>query len=211
MDKQGQTSKNVIDRRAAGTHGIALVLGLLFGWLGARPLAVDPDAAQIAIISTALDRGQAFWAGRLPYYREAKVVVFTSSTETPCGTASDATGPFYCPADERIYVDPAFLRAIPGELARAYVIAHELGHHVQNITAPVAPGVSLELQADCFAGVWMSAEQRAGHIAGGELDAALTEAAAAGDTGSRDTWTHGDAASRVAAVTRGLTQGACPL
>jgi predicted metalloprotease len=211
VDKQGQTSKNVIDRRAAGTHGVALLLGLLAGWFGARPTAPDPDAAQVAIISTALDRGQAFWAGRLPYYRDAKVVIFTTSLETPCGIANDATGPFYCPADERVYVDPAFLRSIPGEFARAYVIAHELGHHVQKLTAPIAPGVGLELQADCYAGVWMSAEQRAGHLHGGEVAAALDEAAAAGDAGARDTWTHGDAASRVGAVTRGLTQGACPL
>lgn len=211
MDKQGHVSKNVIDRRKAGTHGIAALLGLLFGLLG-RPMSrPDPDADLVAVVSTALDRGQAFWAGRLPWYRDAKVVIFTGRTATQCGDASEATGPFYCPPSERIYLDPTFLRAITGDLARAYVIAHELGHHVQKLTAPLQPGVGLELQADCFAGAWMAAEQRAGRLAPGDIDAAIATARAVGDTGSKDTWTHGDAASRAAAVTRGIAQGACPL
>lgn len=216
MERQGHTSKNLIDRRpspaSAGTHGFALLLGLIFGAMGRpAPEPAKPDADLVAVISTALDRGQAFWAGRLPWYRPARVVIFTSSTATPCGEASESSGPFYCPADEWIYIDPAFLRGIDGDLARAYVIAHELGHHVQNLTTKLQPGVALELQADCYAGAWMAAEQRAGRLAKGDIEAAIELARAAGDTGSRDTWTHGDSAARADAVTRGLSQGACSL
>ena len=152
----------------------------------------DPgsNAAQdtaVQFVSFVLDDVQGTWQKLLPdqtgnQYRHAKMVLFRDSTQSPCGQAGEATGPFYCPGDEKVYLDLGFFEELksrfgaPGEFAQAYVIAHELGHHVQKILgiegkvqrlrqsnpAEANPlSVQLELQADCFAGVWgMSTEQR---------------------------------------------------
>ena len=130
------------------------------------------DACRIAAASLAID---GFWADNVQGYREPTLTVVDGSTSTPCGTASNAVGPFYCPPNEGIYIDPAFwplLRqqfgASAGELAQLYVLAHEYGHHVQNIigtmneypnngTGPASNGVRMELQADCYAGAWVGA------------------------------------------------------
>ena len=129
------------------------------------------DDCRLAAASLALDE---FWAGELQGYRPPTLIVVDGSTPTPCGTASNATGPFYCPPEETVYVDPTFfglLRdrfdATAGPLAQLYVLAHEYGHHVQaltgvfeqypgNGTGPDSNGVRTELQADCFAGAWVA-------------------------------------------------------
>jgi predicted metalloprotease len=129
------------------------------------------DDCRLAAASLALDE---FWAGELEGYREPQLIVVDGSTPTQCGTASNATGPFYCPPEETVYVDPTFfgiLReqfdASAGPLAQLYVLAHEYGHHIQaltgvfeqhpnNGTGPDSNGVRTELQADCFAGAWVA-------------------------------------------------------
>lgn len=132
--------------------------------------ANESDACRLAAGSLALDQ---FWQGQMQGYRAPQLIIVNVSTGTRCGTASNQTGPFYCPPEETVYVDTAFfglLRqrfdASAGPLAQLYVLAHEYGHHVQNIagimqehpsngTGPDSNGVRLELQADCFAGAWV--------------------------------------------------------
>ncbi|MGM1017089.1 MAG: KPN_02809 family neutral zinc metallopeptidase [Actinomycetota bacterium] len=130
------------------------------------------DDCRIAAASLAIDQ---FWSESLEGYREPTLTVVDGSTGTPCGTASNAVGPFYCPADEGVYIDPSFFQimreqfgATAGPLAQLYVLAHEYAHHVQNITGimrdnpadgtgPTSNGVRMELQADCLAGAWVGA------------------------------------------------------
>lgn len=132
--------------------------------------ANEDDECRLAGGTLALDQ---FWGGRIDGYREPEMVVVDGQTSSPCGTASNATGPFYCPSNETVYIDPTFwslLRsqfdASAGDLAQLYVLAHEYGHHIQHITGimqqnppgdsgPASNGVRLELQADCFAGAWI--------------------------------------------------------
>lgn len=130
------------------------------------------DACRLAAASLNIDQ---FWAERLEGYREPQLVIVDQATGSSCGTASNSTGPFYCPPDETVFVDPTFfsiLRAqydtTAGPLAQLYVLAHEYGHHVQNLTGvfeqypnngtgPDSNGVRTELQADCYAGAWVAA------------------------------------------------------
>ncbi|QTV80209.1 neutral zinc metallopeptidase [Microbacterium sp. NIBRBAC000506063] len=130
------------------------------------------DGCRIAAASLAIDQ---FWEENVTGYRPPTLTVVAGSTSTPCGTASNAVGPFYCPADEGVYVDPTFFAllrqqfgASAGELSQLYVLAHEYGHHIQNITGtmreypnngtgPSSNGVRMELQADCYAGAWVGA------------------------------------------------------
>jgi len=136
-------------------------------------------------------------------YREPTLVLFSGSTASACGFASAATGPFYCPADQQVYVDLAFYDELrnrfkaPGDFAEAYVIAHEIGHHVQNLIG-ILPKVNaarqrvgeeesnqlsirVELQADCYAGIWANTSERMGVVEDGDIDEALNAAAAVGD------------------------------
>ncbi len=222
MDEQTNTSKNVIDHRqlAAATHGsvgiIALLLGVLTGRATAPTSTVDVDLMQVT--STALDRGAAFWINQLDpgQWRDARVVVINHDENTPCGIANQMSGPFYCPPSEHIYLDLSFLRAITGDLARAYVVAHELGHHVQKLRGEFLnrDSVAVELQADCYAGMWMHDEQLHKHLADGDLTAAAAEAAAVGDDRicpgcSTESWTHGSSEQRVAALLKGVGGSAC--
>ena len=172
-------------------------------------------------------------------YEAPKLVLFTGATPTACGTGQTAMGPFYCPGDHKVYIDLAFYRELkerfhaPGEFAQAYVIAHEVGHHVQNllgISGKVdaarrrgdeahgnALSVRLELQADCFAGVWGQRADSLRHIVEpGELEQALTAAAAIGDdtlqqqsrgTVVPETFTHGSSAQRVRWFRKGFDSG----
>lgn len=173
-------------------------------------------------------------------YREPKLVLFTGATPTACGTGQTAMGPFYCPSDQKVYIDLAFYRDLkerfhaPGEFAEAYVIAHEVGHHVQNllgISAKVhaaqqragnpakanALSVRLELQADCFAGVWgHRADSMKRIIEPGEIEQALTAAAAIGDDRLQkqasgyavpESFTHGSSEQRVRWFKRGMASG----
>jgi uncharacterized protein len=174
-------------------------------------------------------------------YRRTRVVLFRDAIESACGSAESATGPFYCPGDGKVYLDLGFFNELskrfgaPGDFAQAYVIAHELGHHVQNLlglSARVSQdrragsgggSVALELQADCFAGVWGHAASRngrmqAGHVElePGDAEEALRAAAAIGDdrlqrmaTGRvmPERFTHGTSAQRVEAFRRGMETG----
>jgi predicted metalloprotease len=170
-------------------------------------------------------------------YRRAKLVLFRDYTQSGCGVAKSQTGPFYCPADEKVYIDLGFwdeLRKIggsTGEFAQAYVIAHELGHHVQNILgierqmrqlSSRNPGqqnalsVRLELQADCLAGVWGHSAAQRGKIDQADVNDGLSAAAAVGDDHiqkmsrgavSPESFTHGSSAQRQSWFTRGLQQG----
>ena len=173
-------------------------------------------------------------------YQDPKLVLFTGATSSACGTGRQEMGPFYCSLDQKIYIDLAFYQQLrerfnaPGEFAQAYVIAHEVGHHVQNllgISAKVraaqersgnaatvnALSVRLELQADCYAGVWGNHADKMRHIVEpGEIDQALAAASAIGDDqlqtksqgGSRpETFTHGTSAQRVHWFKRGIESG----
>jgi predicted metalloprotease len=174
-------------------------------------------------------------------YRRTRVTLFRDSIDSGCGFAQSATGPFYCPADSKVYLDLGFFRELaqrfgaPGEFAEAYVIAHEFGHHVQKLlglhagapqdsrSGPHSASVAIELQADCFAGIWGHAASKSGRFKTGhvELDPgdaeqALRAAASIGDdrlqkmsTGhvAPERFTHGTSAQRVGSFTRGMTSG----
>lgn len=172
-------------------------------------------------------------------YVEPKLVLFTGRVESACGLASSAVGPFYCPADQKVYIDLSFYRDLknkfqaPGDFAQAYVIAHEVGHHVQNqlgISSKVRSlqsrvsktqanqlSVRLELQADCFAGVWANRAQRSRQILEqGDIEEAINAASSIGDDRLQersqgyvvpDSFTHGSSAQRVTWFTRGIKSG----
>lgn len=172
-------------------------------------------------------------------YREPKLVLFSGSTPSACGTGQAAMGPFYCPADQKVYIDLSFYSDLrerfhaPGEFAQAYVIAHEVGHHVQNLlgisdkvreaqqgisrSRANALSVRLELQADCFAGVWgYRADAAKNIIEPGEIEQALTAAAAIGDDRLQqqsqgsivpESFTHGTSEQRMRWFRRGLDSG----
>lgn len=172
-------------------------------------------------------------------YREPKLVLFRGSTPTACGRGESAMGPFYCPGDQKVYIDLAFYETLkhelgaPGDFAQAYVIAHEVGHHVQNllgISAKVeamqaraseaqgnALSVRLELQADCFAGVWAHHAEKARHVLEqGDIEEAMNAAARIGDDALQkaaqghavpETFTHGTSKQRMTWFQRGLQSG----
>jgi uncharacterized protein len=172
-------------------------------------------------------------------YRDPKLVLYSDVVQSPCGMASSATGPFYCPNDQKVYLDTAFFDDMKrkmhasGEFAQAYVIAHEIGHHVQNELGILkqaqaararsdqrtsnAISVRTELQADCLAGVWANHADRTKHILEqGDVEAAINAAAAVGDdrlqrqargTVVPDAFTHGSSAQRVAWFRRGIESG----
>jgi predicted metalloprotease len=176
-------------------------------------------------------------AGRT--YEEPKLVLFTNRIDSACGMASTASGPFYCPNDQKVYLDLAFFEEMknrfhaPGEFAEAYVIAHEIGHHVQNSLGILQEAtnqrrrsderrsneisVRLELQADCLAGVWANHADRMKHIIEqGDVEAAMNAAAAVGDDRLQrqsrgvvvpDAFTHGSSAQRVRWFKQGLQTG----
>jgi len=172
-------------------------------------------------------------------YRAPKLVLFSQRTPTACGTGQAATGPFYCPGDQKVYIDLNFFRLmqqrfhVSGEFAQAYVIAHEVGHHVQNLmgitqkvdnlrqrqseTQANAMSVRVELQADCFAGVWAyHANQARSILEAGDVETALNAATAIGDDALQkqargyvvpDSFTHGSSAQRVRWFKRGIESG----
>lgn len=173
-------------------------------------------------------------------YIEPTLVLFTGTTSTACGTGQAAMGPFYCPLDRKVYIDLAFYQELrnrfhaPGDFAQAYVIAHEVGHHVQNLLGisdkvhqaqeqargeaqANAMSVRLELQADCLAGVWASQANETRHILeAGDIEEALTAASAIGDDNLQkqargyivpDAFTHGSSEQRVRWFKRGIESG----
>ena len=205
----------------------------------AAPINDPQEEPLVLMVSAVLDSTQSMWSRVLPElgaeYRDAKLVLFRDATETACGYGQSATGPFYCPGDEKVYIDLAFFQELrdrfkaPGDFAQAYVLAHEIGHHVQNILGTSgkvhraqqrasesegnALSVRLELQADCYAGVWAATAARQGILEAGDVEEGLGAASAVGDdrlqkmaTGrvSPESWTHGSSAQRMEWFRRGF-------
>lgn len=181
-----------------------------------------------SFVGFVLDDVQKTFSEQLEGYEPTRLTLFRESVDSACGTATAAVGPFYCPLDKRVNIDLTFYDDLrrrfgaPGDFAQAYVIAHEVGHHVQNIRGKLGRGevnqIETELQADCLAGAWGKSAQERGLLEVGDVDEALTAAAAIGDdtiqrktTGrvQPETWTHGSAAQRSAAFKKGL-QGGIP-
>ncbi len=165
-------------------------------------------------------------------YQDPKLVLFTGQVSSACGYASAATGPFYCPGDQKLYLDFAFFDELrrefkaPGDFAQAYVIAHEFGHHIQNLTGIMGKvqsagennrlSVALELQADCYAGVWANFASKQNRLETGDTDEALRAASAVGDDMIQkrtqgyvipDSFTHGSAQQRMTYFTKGFQSG----
>jgi len=203
------------------------------------PRSADPaEEERVKFVSFVLDDSQATWTKLMPEYRRAKLVLFTDAVNSACGFARSATGPFYCPGDQKVYIDLGFYDDLksrfgaPGDFAQAYVITHEIGHHVQNLLGidqqmrrqvqarpdlENALSVRLELQADCFAGVWGNSTKSRGILESGDLESGLNAAAAIGDDRlqkqssgrvSPESFTHGSSAQRVRWFKRGFDTGA---
>jgi uncharacterized protein len=205
----------------------------------AREAAEQPA---VEFVSFVLDDAQKTWSRVLPTttgraYRDAKLVLFRDTTQSGCGFAQSATGPFYCPTDEKVYIDLGFFEELknrfgaPGEFAQAYVLTHEIGHHVQNIlglssrvrnlqesnpSSANALSVRLELQADCFAGIWGNSTAQRKLLEDKDVQSGLRAAAAVGDdhiqkmSGSRvspESFTHGSSQQRMDWFNRGLQSG----
>ncbi len=243
-----------------------IVIALVGGWIfGINPLTIlgalsGGDVAQVQqqqapaqrppaddtmarFVSTVLADTEDVWTDVFrqggAQYRDPTLVLFRGATSTACGAGQAAMGPFYCPADQKVYIDLGFYETLknqlgaPGEFAQAYVIAHEVGHHVQNLLGISAKvdqqrgrvsqaqynqlSVRLELQADCFAGVWANRAQSARQILEqGDVEAAMNAAARIGDdalqrsSGSAvvpESFTHGTSAQRQRWFSTGLRQG----
>lgn len=260
-DRRGQGGGFMGGRAGMGIGGavVLLVLSLIFGrdfvtggtTTGANdaaPAVANGEVAStpaeerlVQFVSFVLDDVQNTWrsilADRHVPYEDAKLVLFRDMTQSGCGTAQSTMGPFYCPLDEKAYIDLSFYDELQrrfgasGDFAEAYVLAHELGHHVQHLLGIDAqarrlqqsePGsanavsVRLELQADCFAGIWGHSTQQRRLLEQGDIEEGLNAAAAVGDdrlqraaTGrvNSESFTHGSAAQRSAWFKRGLTTG----
>jgi uncharacterized protein len=239
---------------------IILILALIFGFdpsqfldTGSRPLPdqTAPSAQQQSqapdegrqFVSAVLASTEDFWRTTLPQqarrqYRDPQLVLFSGRVDSACGYASSATGPFYCPGDSRVYVDLDFFRELrtkfraPGDFAQAYVLAHEVGHHVQNLLGTTDKvdayrgrvreeqynqlSVALELQADCYAGVWGNYAQKRGMLEAGDVEEGLKAAAAVGDDTIQrrtqgyvvpESFTHGSSQQRAQWFMRGFQSG----
>jgi uncharacterized protein len=257
-DRRGQSGGGGFGGGGLGIVGflILLVVSLVTGrnYIGAyfssggathvqqgpsRPVSPQEDrSAQLAsfVLGDAQDTWTRILARENIRYPRAKLVLFRDYTQSGCGAARSATGPFYCPADEKVYLDLGFWDQLKqygasGEFAQAYVIAHEIGHHVQNVLGierkvralqqqnPQARNrlsVALELQADCFAGVWAHSTADRHLLEQGDVPAALRAAAAVGDDRMQkmargyvtpDSFTHGSSQQRVGWFNRGLNSG----
>ncbi|WP_027995207.1 KPN_02809 family neutral zinc metallopeptidase [Simplicispira psychrophila] len=241
-----------------------IVIALLGGWIfGINPLTIlgllsggqpaqvqqapahkpPADDKMASFVSTVLADTEDVWTDVFSKggarYQDPKLVLFRGATPTACGTGQAAMGPFYCPADQKVYIDLGFYETLknqlgaPGEFAQAYVIAHEVGHHVQNLLGISEKvdqqrgrvsqaqynqlSVKLELQADCFAGVWANHAQSARQILeNGDIEAAMNAAAKIGDDALQkqsqgrvvpESFTHGTSAQRVRWFNNGLQNG----
>jgi len=243
----------------AGTIIILIVLSLIFkrdmfqvvggGGAGAGPeTAAGPPAETtpeeerlVDFVSFVLDDAQNVWGQILPQqgaqYRPARLVLFRDAIQSACGLGETATGPFYCPGDEKVYIDLGFYQELqqrfgaPGDFAQAYVLAHEIGHHVQNVLGTEAEvrrargtrpdmgnqlSVRLELQADCYAGIWAHSTAQRDLLERGDVEEGLGAAAAVGDDriqrmgGGRvapEAFTHGSSEQRMQWFQRGYKSG----
>jgi predicted metalloprotease len=222
-------------------------LGLLGGGEGpagatSGEVTSSPEEEQLVeFVSFVLDDAQKTWDRLLPEqgatYRHAKLVLFRDAVQSACGSAETATGPFYCPGDEKVYIDLGFYDELrrrfgaPGDFAQAYVLAHEIGHHVQRLLGteermremqrrrpelanPLS--VRLELQADCYAGIWANSTARRDLLEQGDTEEAMSAAAAVGDDriqrmgGGRvqpEAFTHGSAEERTHWFQEGFNSG----
>jgi predicted metalloprotease len=209
---------------------------------GGETVPDDPEQVEFvrAILGSTEDSWGEIFAASGGQYPAPRLILFQGAVDSACGRASSAVGPFYCPGDRQVYLDLGFFRDMEqkfqaaGDLARAYVIAHEVGHHVQNVTGVMekvdrsrqlggamegAEGLSVrqELQADCFAGVWANhAEQRLRWLEPGDVESALGAATAIGDDALQkqsqghvvpDSFTHGSSEQRVRWFRKGLESG----
>jgi uncharacterized protein len=185
----------------------------------------EDDAGQFAavVLADTEDTWNRIFAERGGSYPEPTLVLFSDGVASACGTASSAVGPFYCPGDSQVYIDLEFFDelhrrfGVVGDFAQAYVIAHEVGHHVQNVTGtmrefqgyretgPGSPAVRIELQADCYAGLWAHEQRGRGLLEPGDIEEALNAAAAIGDDTLQrrgqgkvvpETFTHGTSEQR---------------
>lgn len=238
-----------------GIGGVLLVLAIsaitgidLSGLLGIGPSSqvgapvsqeeLNAEEEQVRFVSFVLDDVQGTWQQLVQgQYPDATLVLYRDAVESGCGVAPAAAGPFYCPLDTSVYVDLAFFEELagrygaPGDLAQAYVIAHEIGHHLQNLTGTLdqvrqgqqaAPGqanalsVALELQADCYAGVWAASADRRGVLEQGDVQEGLSAAAAVGDdrlsgmagrAANQETFTHGSSEQRTRWFATGFETG----
>ncbi|MCB1502551.1 MAG: neutral zinc metallopeptidase [Bauldia sp.] len=245
-----------------GIVGILIILGILWfaginpldmlnGGGGGSPVVVGnqpgggtgvPTDEEGQFVSVVLKETEDSW-GRIfqeagKHYVEPTLVLFTGQVQSACGFASAATGPFYCPGDQKLYIDLGFFDELsrkfgaPGDFAQAYVIAHEVGHHVQNLLGVLPQvdkarrqssrsdanelSVRLELQADCLAGVWARDADAKGILEVGDIDEALNAASQIGDDTLQrrsqgyvvpDSFTHGTSAQRSQWFNRGYKQG----
>ena len=263
----GGRSKNLEDRRGMNGLGkglgiggtvIVLALSLLTGRNLFNDLGVEPgvgaatgapmtpeDSAreenEVLFVSFVLDDADSTWQKVLARYNEPytppKLVLFRNSTQSACGFAQSAMGPFYCPVDQKIYIDLGFYDELKtrfgadGDFAQAYVLAHEFGHHIQHLLGTDAQmrqaqssdpsnanqySIRLELMADCFAGVWANSTQKRNILSAGDVEEAMAAASAVGDdriqqqSGQRvnvDAFTHGSAAQRTEWFGRGFQSG----
>jgi predicted metalloprotease len=261
----GRRSTNIEDRRGLGMGtiggggiGMLLIVLAVSCLTGTNPLALLQMAEQVApqqtqevptgapagdpaaeFVAVVLGDTEETWnrvfqsSGRR--YQEPVLVLFEGSVQSACGGASSASGPFYCPADQKVYLDLSFFRELdqrfgaPGDFAQAYVVAHEVGHHVQNLLginrqvnqAQQGQGraganqlsVALELQADCFAGIWGHHASRKQLLDQGDVEEGLAAAAAIGDDRltkgrvSPESFTHGTSEQRARWLRQGLSSG----
>jgi predicted metalloprotease len=245
-------------RIGLGGAAVLLVLSLIFkqnffaligagGAGGGEPTASGPVAStpeeekRVQFVSFVLDDAQRTWErlfqARGQPYEHAKLVLFRDAIQSACGFAEAATGPFYCPGDERVYIDLGFYDELqqrfgaPGDFAQAYVLAHELGHHVQRLMGAEAKvreaqqrqpdaandlSVRLELQADCYAGVWGHETAQRQVLESGDVEEGLAAAAAVGDDRIQrmsgegvhpEAFTHGSSEQRTSWFRRGFESG----
>ena len=203
-----------------------------------RPVQETPEEHRaVQFVSFVLDDVQSTWEQTLPGYRHAKLDLFRDAIQSACGFARSASGPFYCPEDEKVYIDLGFYDELrerfgaPGDFAQAYVIAHEIGHHVQKLQGIEQQvhqmmesdrgsrnelSVRLELQADCYAGVWGHSTQQRGIVDNADVEQGLNAAASIGDdrlqrmsgrTVNPESFTHGSSRQRVQWFQKGLRSG----
>jgi predicted metalloprotease len=203
------------------------------------PVSSSPDEDRLVqFVTFVINDAQATWARLLPgEYQKTTLVLFRDSTPTACGMGQVASGPFYCPGDQKVYIDLGFYDELKqrfgasGDFAQAYVIAHELGHHIQRLrgiegrvrqaqearpSATNALSVRLELQADCYAGIWGHSTAERQILEAGDVDEALSAAASIGDDRIQrmsgrgvqpESFTHGSSAQRVEWFKRGFESG----